>query len=173
MTEEKRRKLLAERIRDIAAASPSVSFSEDVARELERQGTKLDIDIFHQTHPDSDHAVSKVAERKLSAIWLPSETRIYTNRRVIWPKSEDAHVNPPGLGEALLIIFAPTRRADAMLGDLAERFNDDVEKKGLKRARLLYWARVLRSIGPMIWAKVRKAGIFVAMYEIGRRWMGS
>jgi hypothetical protein len=80
---------------------------------------------------------------------------------------------PPGLAEAVVVLFGPKRRVDAILGDLTERFNEELAQKGLKRARLLFWARVLRSIGPLLWAKIRKAGVFVTICEIGRRFIGS
>jgi hypothetical protein len=84
-----------------------------------------------------------------------------------------AQRTPPGLAEALVVLFGPKRRVDAILGDLTERFNEELAQKGLKRARLLFWARVLRSIGPLLWAKIRKFGVFVTIYEIGRRFIGS
>ena len=71
------------------------------------------------------------------------------------------------------MLFAPKNRVNAMLGDLSERFNEEYASKGEKRARFLFWARVLRSIWPLLWAKMRKAGVLVTIYEIGRRWIGS
>jgi hypothetical protein len=58
------------------------------------------------------------------------------------------------------------------MGDLAETFKENVKDKGERRAKLLYWAAVLRSIGPLLWVKVRKAGLFALLIEIGRRWSG-
>jgi hypothetical protein len=173
MTEEERRKL-AKRLPNAVKASPGASPAGRWVRELKRHRIAFDDCVFYQTHPDSDHALSKLlVTSKISAVWLPSEAHLHIREHEYPAAPEKVHVNPPGLGEALLVIFAPKRRVDAMLGDLAERFNDDVEEKGLKRARLLYWARVLQSIGPMLWTKVRKAGIFITICEISRRWIGS
>lgn len=80
---------------------------------------------------------------------------------------------PPGLAEAIVVLFGPKRRVDAILGDLTERFNEEIVQKGSKRARLLFWARVVRSVGPLFLAKIRKAGLFVVIYEFGRRFIGS
>jgi hypothetical protein len=86
--------------------------------------------------------------------------------------AEKEVILPPAIGEALLVLFSPKNRADAVMGDLEERFNEEVNAKGAKRARLLYWARVLRSVGPLLWVKIRHAGILAALFEIGRRWGG-
>jgi hypothetical protein len=76
---------------------------------------------------------------------------------------------PPAFGEALVVLFAPKHRIDAVLGDLSERFVEEIAEKGLERAKLLFWARVARSIGPLLWLKVRKFGILAALFEFGRR----
>lgn len=78
---------------------------------------------------------------------------------------------PPGLGEALIVLLAPKNRVDPQLGDLAERFAEDVSEKGRRRAKLLYWARVLRSVCPLLWTKVRNAGLLAVVLELGRRWI--
>jgi hypothetical protein len=57
------------------------------------------------------------------------------------------------------------------MGDLKERFTEDVFAKGRKHAKLLFWARVVRSIRPLLWIKVRKAGLIALLLEISRRWL--
>jgi len=79
---------------------------------------------------------------------------------------------PPTMGEALLVLFCPKNRVDAVIGDLEERFHEHIKSKGKRRARLLYWAAVLRSIGPVLWIKLRRAGLIALLLEIGRRWSG-
>jgi hypothetical protein len=83
--------------------------------------------------------------------------------------SADPPPQPPALGEALLVLFCPKNRARYMMGDLEESFHDDIKTKGHRRAKLLYWSGVLRSIGPLLWTKVRKAGLIALLLEIGRR----
>jgi hypothetical protein len=85
----------------------------------------------------------------------------------------DQRFSPPALGESLLVLFCPANRADAVLGDLAEQFEIEVQKKGIKRATLLYWTRAIRSFGPLLTAKLRNTGIWLSVIEIGRRWIGS
>jgi hypothetical protein len=85
----------------------------------------------------------------------------------------DQKISPPALGESLLLLFCPTNRADAILGDLAEQFETEVQKKGIKRATLLYWVRAIRSFGPLLVFKIRNTGIWLFVIEIGRRWIGS
>jgi hypothetical protein len=86
--------------------------------------------------------------------------------------AEKEVVVPPAIGEALIALFCTRNRVDAVMGDLEERFHEQVRSKGERRAILLYWAGVLRSIGPLLWVKVRKAGFIALLFEIGRRWGG-
>jgi hypothetical protein len=79
---------------------------------------------------------------------------------------------PPVLGEVLLVLFCPKNRVDPVMGDLKERFTEDVFAKGRKHAKLLFLARVVRSIGPLLWIKLRGAGLIALLLEIGRRWCG-
>jgi hypothetical protein len=79
---------------------------------------------------------------------------------------------PPAFGEMLLVLFCPRNRARHVMGDLEEIFNEDVKTRGPHRAKLLYWSGVLHSIGPLLWVKVRKAGLVALLVEIGRRWVG-
>jgi hypothetical protein len=77
--------------------------------------------------------------------------------------------NPPGLAEWLVALVAPKRRADAVLGDLEERFHRNVDSLGLRRARARYWAEALRSIGPILWMKAKQLGLLALVAEIWRR----
>jgi hypothetical protein len=75
--------------------------------------------------------------------------------------------DPPGLAEWLVALIVP--RADAMLGDLEERFQRNVVSRGLQRARALYWAEALRSIGPVLWMRAKQFGVLALIAEIWRR----
>jgi hypothetical protein len=86
--------------------------------------------------------------------------------------SADLPPRPPALGEVLLVLFCPKKRARHLAGDLEEIFHQDIKSKGQWRAKLLYWAAVLRSIGPLLWVKLRRAGFIALVLEIGRRWSG-
>jgi hypothetical protein len=90
-----------------------------------------------------------------------------------WCKDEILRPLPPAMGEALLVLFCPKNRARYVMGCLEENFHEDIRTKGNRRAKLLYWAAVLRSIGPLLWVKLRRAGLIALLLEIGRRWCGS
>jgi hypothetical protein len=79
---------------------------------------------------------------------------------------------PPVLGETLLVLFCPKNRARHVMGDLEELFQEDIKTKGGRRAKFLYWAAVLRSIGPLLWMKVRGTGFIALVLEVGRHWSG-
>jgi hypothetical protein len=60
------------------------------------------------------------------------------------------------LAEFLLTVFATTRSADAMIGDLNERFTGECREFGRDRTVRLYWARTLRSLPPLVWRAIGK-----------------
>jgi hypothetical protein len=100
---------------------------------------------------------------------IDNQRRRNTSRRPIATSSAEELPQPPVLGEALLVLFCSKNRARYVMGDLEELFHEDLKTKGQRRAKLLYWAAVLRSIGPLLWVKVRKAGLIALVLEIGRR----
>src|SRR5947208_2865191 len=67
--------------------------------------------------------------------WLLT-ARFVAPRRITASFAEQVR-QPPALGEALLVLFCPKNRVDAVLGDLEERFHEHI--KGQRRAKLLYW----------------------------------
>jgi hypothetical protein len=76
---------------------------------------------------------------------------------------------PPSLAEWLIALLVPQRRSDAVLGDLEEHFQRNIISRGLQRARALYWAETLRSIGPILWMKAKQLGVLALVAEIWRR----
>jgi hypothetical protein len=92
---------------------------------------------FYLTHNDLDHA--------------------YVRDMFI----DDEVQPPPPWAEFLLELFAAKKTRDALLGDYNEEFHKNcMEPGGVARARRIYWAGVLRSLTPLIWSKVRHAGLF-------------
>jgi hypothetical protein len=75
---------------------------------------------------------------------------------------EQAAFDPPKAAEFLLTLLATTRRADAMIGDLNERFTDECQQFGRDRAVRLHWARTLRSLPPLVWRAIGKMVIATA-----------
>lgn len=78
---------------------------------------------------------------------------------------------PPASAEWLLTLLLKRHRVDALLGDLEELFHRDCGARGDRRARWLYWARVLRSVAPLLWSAIKKAGIFAAVADVARRYL--
>jgi hypothetical protein len=78
-------------------------------------------------------------------------------------------INPPLAAECLIALVMSDRRAEGLLGDLSERFYRYVKTRGLRHAQALYWADVVRSIFPIVWAKAKKLGAIAAIAEIWRR----
>jgi hypothetical protein len=77
--------------------------------------------------------------------------------------------DPPELAEFALTLFATTRHAEAMVGDLNERFTDECQKLGRSRAVRLYWARTLRSLWPLLKRAIGKAVKWGAVITAARR----
>jgi hypothetical protein len=77
---------------------------------------------------------------------------------------------PPLLAEALLCMFARAKDIDALMGDFEEHFARDREA-GMSqwRARVRYWARVLRSTGPQMWQAAKRLGLLGLIAAAMRR----
>jgi hypothetical protein len=76
--------------------------------------------------------------------------------RNLSPATSDK-LDPPMLAEFLLTAVATSSRAEAAVGDLNERFADECQKFGRRRAVRLYWARTLRSLWPLLVRAIGKA----------------
>jgi hypothetical protein len=68
--------------------------------------------------------------------------------------------NPPGVAEVILGLVTSDKMREAVRGDYEEEFHANCIKIGRDRARRMYWAGVLHSALPLVWNKVREAGIF-------------
>jgi hypothetical protein len=83
---------------------------------------------------------------------------------------------PPWLAENLFSAFAPKKSADAQLGDLQEIFQENVKRFGLERARRMYWIRISREVGPLLFQKlkrlVKRFGIIALLIDYGRTKLG-
>jgi hypothetical protein len=81
-------------------------------------------------------------------------------------------IEPPRLAEFLLQLFASKRSVDAQLGDLQEMFAKNCAKFGSVRANRLYWAQVLRAIGPGLWRRIKRLGLIAFLIDYGRSKLG-
>lgn len=103
-------------------------------------------DDIVMTHADSDHHIIFEA--------------------VVEPKG------PPRFAEFLFQLLAPKRTVKAQVGDLQELFDKNCARFGKRRARLMYWAQVLRAVGPGFWRGIKKLGLIGILIDYGRSKMG-
>jgi hypothetical protein len=71
-------------------------------------------------------------------------------------------VTPKGL-DFVLCLLLTREQEDAVLGDLAERFDRDVKELGPDRARRRYYGRGLRSLLPLLWRMISR-GLRLAVF---------
>jgi hypothetical protein len=62
----------------------------------------------------------------------------------------------PAVGETLIGLFCERNMREAILGDLAEKFETRAAEHGEKNARAWYWWHVARSCGPFAWRWARR-----------------
>jgi len=79
---------------------------------------------------------------------------------------------PPKWAEVIFIALKPAA-AEAILGDLNERFVDDCERLGPARARRHYRARVLRSLLPLVRRALGRALKWGALIAAVRKALGA
>jgi hypothetical protein len=75
-----------------------------------------------------ENAVKAKLERCTHIILLVSKNALN------WAQTKPDTHDPPKFAELLLTLFATTRRAEAQIGDLNERFADECKKLGRDRA---------------------------------------
>lgn len=75
---------------------------------------------------------------------------------LIFFKRSNTLSKPPTSAEFIARLFIPRKNRDSILGDLEEDYHKHVEKLGERRAKLIYWADVVRSVWPFVSAFVLK-----------------
>ena len=81
--------------------------------------------------------------------------------------------DPPAFAEFLLESFLTSKRGQALVGDMRERFGRECIELGRKRAERRYWAQTVRSLWPLLRraiARMIKWGAFVDAFW--RHWRG-
>jgi hypothetical protein len=69
-------------------------------------------------------------------------------------------VEPPQLAEFLVGLLAKKRYRAGLLQSLDDDFqNDLINGLSLRRAQARYWAAALNSIGPQLWAAIKRVGV--------------
>jgi hypothetical protein len=79
---------------------------------------------------------------------------------------------PPRWAEGLIVLFGGSgKRAEAVQGDLCERFTRDCATMTVDRARWLYRARVLRSLLPLVKRTIARAVKLTAIISAAKRFI--
>jgi hypothetical protein len=80
--------------------------------------------------------------------------------------------SPPAPAAFLLAFVAPKHSAQALLGDLEEMFQKNVDKFGERAARRMYWLEVARSFGPLVWQWIKRMGFVTLVIDYVRSKFG-
>jgi hypothetical protein len=64
------------------------------------------------------------------------------------------------------------RQRDAILGDLEERFHEDVRSCGVDRAISRYRAEAFSTVFHLVWPKLKRLGLFALLVSALRRLIG-
>ncbi len=78
-------------------------------------------------------------------------------------------IKPTFNAERLFRFFLDKNNYDAIVGDLEECYACVHRKCGKRPADLWYWSQAIRSVGPIIWATVKKRLGLAALVELYRR----
>ena len=101
------------------------------------------------------------AERRDPVVWTEetSESAIDRTKPPTEETSESAmdHAEPPGVAEFLLELFITSKRCQALIGDMRERFARYSVELGRKRAARRYWAHTVRTLFPLLRRSIARA----------------
>jgi hypothetical protein len=87
-------------------------------------------------------------------------------------EDEGAMQGPPRSAELLLTVFASTKHAEAMIGDLNERYAGWCKRFGVRQAQRLYWVQAAQSIGPLLLRWLGKVLKWAAVISTVKRALG-
>jgi hypothetical protein len=72
---------------------------------------------------------------------------------------------PPAAPEWIVSCLVPKKTRDAILGDMKERFHDNLDQGSSARAKRLYWADAVRSVAPLVWRAIKRVGTLAMMWK--------
>jgi len=73
---------------------------------------------------------------------------------------EKVRPEPSKWGEFFILVFAQKKDAEALMGDLAELYDRELATgMSRRRVRARYWGRLVKSIFPEVWAKLKNFGL--------------
>lgn len=133
---------------------------------VRERGMSIGLDLLAEVRPNSYPRVlwSMLTVALLNAV----SGKIVGASRT---KASEYEIEPPRLAEFLVGLFAKKRYRNGLLQNLDEEFRDKLAA-GIspRRAQMLYWAAAINSIGPQLWAAIKRVGVIgmVADYIRGR-----
>ena len=80
--------------------------------------------------------------------------------------------DPPTVAEWLMMIISKPEAREGRIGDLEQQFQANVKRFGLKRAKRLYWAEVIRAVGPLIFQAIKRLGLYTLALAGFKKWIG-
>jgi hypothetical protein len=142
------------------------------------EGKEHKIDVSERTSLQQkgqiiDHYLvyNEVLEPQGPLYWL-GVGKLAPSKMIPNPTKTVAVAEPPAVAELLFQLMAPKRSVLAQLGDMQELFELNVVRVGKRRARMLYWAQVLRAIGPGVWRRIKRLGLVAFLIDYGRSKLG-
>lgn len=122
-----------------------------------------------------DFVTRRVSEIEAKSQWTETRRLQRLARKKIY-QYEQAKVTrkdrPSSIASALFLMLSPKKTADAQLGDLEEMFTSDCKAFGARYARAKFWARILLSVGPLIYRRLERIGFIAFLIDLGRRKLG-
>jgi hypothetical protein len=119
--------------------------------------------------PEEREKLVAVVRRRLELVQYEMERERARAR----PKENGiAASSPPAAAEWMIALVSRGKAEQGVLGDLSELFCVDAERFGVTRARRLYWARAVQSLGPLAWSAAVKIAKWGVVADIVRRLSG-
>ena len=121
--------------------------------------------FYFRSEPDNqEFATASVTITLFGVILSVASTLIY-----VWKNKTSQFIGraadplePPGLAEVLLGMFAPNKYRQSIVVEFAEEFELNLERVGARRAKRLAWIQVARTLGPLalnlVQRKLKKFG---------------
>jgi hypothetical protein len=76
---------------------------------------------------------------------------------------------PPASGEFLVRLLLSKRKANALLGDFQETFNENCRLHRPRYAKWIWWSEFVHGLGPLIWAAMKRLGVIATLVDAARR----
>lgn len=142
---------------------------------IENESGELVMPMRFVTQRNGEHRVIPLSSEAHDAIvlWLAAHQRQMLNGRAQKlttratgcveesPKqSEVAKPAPPIAAQFLLRVLIPPTKREGLAQWIDEYFDRDVARFGVKRAKILVWAHVLRALTPLLGTALARLGIW-------------